>query len=62
MSFLNVMVCCYFSLEVVSQSVAKNNSTEKKVSAEIKATLKQRQRERSLKGKCEKVYRYKLQR
>ena len=40
MSFLNIMLCCYFSLEVVLQDVAKNSPTKKELDAEIQATLK----------------------
>ena len=40
MSFLNIMLCYYFSLEVVLQDVAKNNPTKKELHAEIQATLK----------------------
>ena len=38
MSFLNIMLCYYFSLEAVLQGTAKNNPTKK--DAEIQATLK----------------------
>ena len=40
MSFLNVMLCYYFSLEAALQDVAKNNPTEKELDAKIQATLK----------------------
>ena len=40
MSFLNIMFCYYFSLEVVLQDVAENNPTKKELDAEIQATLK----------------------
>ena len=40
MRFLNIMLCYYFSLEAVLQGMAKNNPTEKQISAEIQATLK----------------------
>ena len=40
MSFLNVMLCYYFSLEAALQDVAKNNPTKKELDAEIQATLK----------------------
>ena len=40
MSFLNIMLCYYFSLEAVLQGVAKNNPTNKKLDAESQATLK----------------------
>ena len=40
MSFLNIMLCYYFSLEAVLQGSAKNNPTEMQVDAEIQATLK----------------------
>ena len=39
MSFLNIMLCYYFSLEGVLQVVAKINPTEKQIGAEIQATL-----------------------
>ena len=42
MRFLNIMLCYYFSLEAVLQGMAKNNPTEKQISAEIQATLKHR--------------------
>ena len=38
--FLNIMSCCYFSLEAVLQGVAKSNPTKKELDAEIQATLK----------------------
>ena len=31
MSFLNIMLCYYFSLEVVSQGVSKNTPNEKQI-------------------------------
>ena len=40
MSFVNTMLCYYFSLEVVLQGVAKNSPTEKQNDAEIQPTLK----------------------
>ena len=40
MSFLNILLCYYFSLEAVLQVVAKNNPTKKELDAEIQATLK----------------------
>ena len=40
MSFFEIMLCYYFSLEVVLQDVAKNNPTKKELDAEIQATLK----------------------
>ena len=40
MSFLNIMLCYYFSLEAVLQGMAKNNPTEKQIDAEIQATFK----------------------
>ena len=40
MSFLDIMLCYYFSLEAVLQRVAKNNPTEKHVDAGIQVTLK----------------------
>ena len=40
MSCFGIMLCYYFSLEAVSQDVAKNNPTEKELDAEIQATLK----------------------
>ena len=40
MSFLDIMLCYYFSLEAVLQCVAKNNPTEKHIDAEIQVTLK----------------------
>ena len=39
MIFLNIILS-YFSLEVVIKGVAKDNSTEKQINAEIQATLK----------------------
>ena len=38
--FLNIMLCYYYSLDTVSQDMAKNNPTEKQMNAEIQATLK----------------------
>ena len=38
MSFLNIMLCYYFSLEAVLQGVAKNNPTDKQIDGEIQAT------------------------
>ena len=40
MSFLNIMLCYYFSLEALLQGLAENNPTEKQIDAEIQATLK----------------------
>ena len=40
MSFLNNMLCYYFTLEAVLQGVGENNPTEKQIDAEIQATLK----------------------
>ena len=40
MSFLNILLCYYFSLEAVLQGVAKSNPTKKELDAEIQATLK----------------------
>ena len=40
MSFVNIMLCYYFSLEAVLQGVAKNNRTEKQIDAEGQTTLK----------------------
>ena len=40
MSFLNVMICYYFSSEVVLQGVAKTNPIGNQINAEIQATLK----------------------
>ena len=40
MSFLNIMLCCYFSLEVLLQGVVKNKPTEKQIDAETQVTLK----------------------
>ena len=56
MSFLNIMLCYYFSLEAVLQGMAKNNPTEKQIDAEMQATLKHGPAWKL------KVYRYKLQR
>ena len=35
MSFLNIMLCYHFSLEVFLQDMTKNNSTEKQIEAKI---------------------------
>ena len=35
MSFLNIMLCYHFSLEVFLQGMAKNNPTEKQIEAKI---------------------------
>ena len=40
MSFLNIMLCYYFSSEAVLQGMAKNNPTEKEIDPEMQATLK----------------------
>ena len=40
MSFLNIMLCYYFSLEALLQSIAKNKSAKKRLEAEIQAALK----------------------
>ena len=56
MSFLNIMLCSYFSLEAVLQGMVKNNPTEKQIDAEMQAKLKHGP---ALKLK---VYRQKLQR
>ena len=40
MSFVNIMLCYYFSLEAVLQGVAKTNLTKKELHVEIQATLK----------------------
>ena len=55
------MLCYYISLEAVVQGVAKNDTTENQIDAEIQAKLKHApQRENSRKVN-RKVYRYKLQ-
>ena len=56
MSFLNIMLCYYLSLEAALQSMAKNNPTVKQIDAEIQVTLKHEPAWKL------KVYRYKLQR
>ena len=62
MSFLNIMLCYYFSLEVVLQGVANNNPTPKISIQKFMGLWTMRQRKNSKKnGKC-KIYRYKLQR
>ena len=61
MSFLNIIICYYFSLEAVLQSMAENNPTRKQIDAEFQGHQSMRQRENSQKRKC-KVYCYKLQR
>ena len=35
MSFLNIMLCYYFSLQAFLQDMAKNNPTEKQIEAKI---------------------------
>ena len=40
MSFFEIMLRYYFSLEAVLQDVAKNNPTKKELDAEIQATMK----------------------
>ena len=37
---MNIVLCYYFSLEVVLQGLAKNSPTKKQMDAEIQATLK----------------------
>ena len=61
MSFLNIIICYYFSLEAVLQSMAENNPTRKQIDEEFQGHQSMRQRENSQKRKC-KVYCYKLQR
>ena len=61
MSFLNIMLCYYFSLEVVLQGVANNNPTQKISIQKFMGLWTMRQRKNSKNGKC-KIYRYKLQR
>ena len=39
-SFLTIMICYYFSLELSCKDMVKNNPTEKQIDAEIQATLK----------------------
>ena len=56
MSFLNIIFCYYFSLEVVLQGMAKNNPIKKQINAVIQATLKHAQRKNFT------FYCYKLQR
>ena len=56
MSFLNIILCYYLSLEAALQSMAKNNPTVKQIDAEIQVTLKHGPAWKL------KVYRYKLQR
>ena len=36
MSFLNIMLCYYFSLEAVLQVVAENNPTKSELDAEFR--------------------------
>ena len=40
MSFFDIMLCYYFSLEAVLQGMAKNNPIKKQIDGEIQATLK----------------------
>ena len=40
MSFFNIMLCYYLSLEEILQSIAKNNPIEKQINVEIQVTLK----------------------
>ena len=40
MSFLNIMLCCNFSLEAVLQGMAKSNPIEKQIDTKIQATLR----------------------
>ena len=40
MSFFEIMLCSYFSLEAVLQDMAKNNPAKKDLDAEIQATLR----------------------
>ena len=40
MSFLNIMLCYYFSLEAVLQDMTRNNPTKTELEAEIQVTLK----------------------
>ena len=56
MSFLNIMLCYYFSLEAVLQGMVINNPNEKQIDAEMQTTLKHWPEWKL------KVYRFKLQR
>ena len=40
MSFLNIMLCYYCSLEAVLQGMVKNNPTEKQIDAKMQAALR----------------------
>ena len=40
MNFLNLMLCCHFSLEAVLHGMAKNSPNEKQIDVESQATLK----------------------
>ena len=40
MSFFEIMLCYYFSLEAILQDLAKNKPARKELDAEILATLK----------------------
>ena len=40
MSFFEIMLCYYFSLEAVLQDVTKNNPAKKELYAEIQVILK----------------------
>ena len=54
MSFLNIMLCYYFSLEAILQDVAKNNPTKKELDVEIQATLKHM--EKLIVANCEDIF------
>ena len=58
MSFFNIMLCYYLSLEEILQSIAKNNPIEKQINVEIQATLKHMT---AVKLQKKKIHRYKLQ-
>ena len=54
MSFLNIMLCYYFSLEAILQDVAKNNPTKKELDVEIQATMKHM--EKLIVANCEDIF------
>ena len=55
MSFLNIMLCYYFSLEAIFPGVAKDNPTEKQIDAEIQATLKHAPARKLTEGKMQSL-------
>ena len=69
MSFLNIILCYYFSLKAVLEGVAEINPTKKQIDAEIQVTLKHAPARKLTEGKMQSLslqtakidFNYKLQ-